>query len=380
MLEWRAMRLFSYTNVFSRYCYPKLPIAQISYTFVFLLGVDCGNQTHYPGVPSLYELCFVWLSSGRALSYCTHPGCVLPFQTVWRWRPLPWARGTAVWGWGSSKGDGGVCGACGCGDWRWTVLLPALCVRWVSSHIHSTVRLNVFTVIQQPLVFYWWLLYVCAFWLSHYLGYDTRLYKRWYTMLQYVKMQENWQRFEVTFKVMGDGWWIGWQIDCLMALSDWLDLLFFTFFVVRCLVWPSLQQDYNKPRCVARGLRNWGWSRLLAGEKQVGWNQIRHWNSSIIESHYKHFRSGDKYIQSFSLCVLSWGVHWGDQGYLKMSRNQNNQCGIASYATYPQVWGQTEDETVITQDFLRRFRRPSVSPFISFRRCLRVARGVHPWW
>ncbi|XP_030643081.1 cathepsin L1-like [Chanos chanos] len=70
---------------------------------------------------------------------------------------------------------------------------------------------------------------------------------------------------------------------------------------------------YNEPRCSSTKL---GHAVLVVGYGTSGW---RRWK------------------RDYWLVKNSWGIYWGDRGYIKMSRNNNNQCGIASVAVYPRI-------------------------------------------
>jgi len=53
----------------------------------------------------------------------------------------------------------------------------------------------------------------------------------------------------------------------------------------------------------------------------------------LVVGYGRDRRSGKLYW----LVKNSWGEGWGDGGYIKMARNRNNMCGVASLASFPVV-------------------------------------------
>ena len=57
-------------------------------------------------------------------------------------------------------------------------------------------------------------------------------------------------------------------------------------------------------------------------------------NKSALVVGYGHCSKAKK---DYWLIKTSWGEGWGEGGYLRLARNENNLCGVATEASFPLV-------------------------------------------
>ncbi|KAK0419308.1 hypothetical protein QR680_014074 [Steinernema hermaphroditum] len=84
--------------------------------------------------------------------------------------------------------------------------------------------------------------------------------------------------------------------------------------------------------------RSWPWTPSAGGvyfEPECSATNIDH--AVLVVGYGSDPKEGD-----FWIVKNSWGQEWGEQGYVRVARNRDNHCGIASYAVFPVVQPKKE--------------------------------------
>jgi len=97
--------------------------------------------------------------------------------------------------------------------------------------------------------------------------------------------------------------------------------------------WDVKEVATNQPGTifVAAAVMSPKWHTLTSHIKD-GADSTEDRNHAVLAVGY-----GSEGGRDYYLVKNSWGPQWGMGGYIKMSRNRGNNCGIASDASYPIV-------------------------------------------
>lgn len=98
------------------------------------------------------------------------------------------------------------------------------------------------------------------------------------------------------------------------------------------------------------------------------------WKKKIASDQNLHFLSPKNFFFFF---FNSWGTGWGEGGYMRIVRNGQNACGLASYALYPILWFNKMWESqgyALPLDLISTKQQSVLiqpkSPFWQFNKCL----------